>query len=60
MIRQLQKEKERLLEEYHAKIALIDNQIENIREARGTKLKEKPMTGYHETGRDRVNQTPYG
>jgi hypothetical protein len=60
MIKQLQKEKERLLEEYHANIRLIDLQIEIYREARGTKLKEVPMTGYHETGRDRANQTPHG
>ena len=60
MIRELQKEKDRLLEEYHANIRLIDKMIEIHRENRGTKIKEVPMTGYHETGRDRANQTPHG
>jgi hypothetical protein len=60
-IRELKAEKARLLEEYHQKAAGIDAEIERIRKARGTKIKEPDWSGYREPGRDRREHlNPHG
>lgn len=51
-IRELQKRKEELLEQYHLECRKIDKEIESIRKKRGTKLKPLDWSGYFEEGRD--------
>ena len=43
-IRELNKQKDAALERYHAECARIDAEIDAIRKARGTKLKEPVWT----------------
>lgn len=51
-IRTLQARQDRLLVEYHEAVAEIAAEIEEIRTARGTKIKAPDWTGHHEVGRD--------
>lgn len=58
-IRELQKRKDRLLDEYHEKIRSIDVEIDAIRKRRGQSLKVKDFGPYYEEGRD-AKRDPYG
>ena len=58
-IRELQKMKDQLLEEYNANVRAIDEQINAIRKARGTKLVEPDYSGWHQPGRDQ-DLLPHG
>jgi hypothetical protein len=49
-IRELQAKQAKLLEEYHEANSLLEDQINELRNKRGTKLKAYPHDGY-EAGR---------
>jgi hypothetical protein len=47
-------------EAYHAEYARLEEEIKKIRLQRGTKIKQPSYEGYHEVGRDRPRNTPWG
>lgn len=52
-IRELKVLQAEALAKYHAEYARLEAEIQEIRKARGTVLKEKSWEGYHEEGRSR-------
>lgn len=52
-IRELKALQAEALAKYHAEYARLEVEIQSIRKARGTVLKEKSWEGYHEAGRSR-------
>lgn len=52
-IRELRALQAKALEAYHAEHRRLEAEIQAIRTARGTKLKEKVFESYHEPGRSR-------
>jgi hypothetical protein len=59
-IREIKKEQELLLKQFHAKNEQLEQEIKEIRKVRGTKLKEPGYDGHREVGRDREQFTPWG
>jgi len=53
-IRELKALQVQALERYHAEYAALEEQIQAIRQARGTVLKAKPFEEYYEPGRSRM------
>jgi hypothetical protein len=52
-IRELKALQAEALLRYHEEYRRLEEQIQAIRNSRGTVLKEKSWEGYHEAGRDR-------
>ena len=52
-IRELKALQTEALQRYHEEYRQLEEQIQAIRKARGTVLKEKSWEGYHEAGRSR-------
>jgi cell division protein FtsB len=53
-IRELKALQAKALEAYHAEYQRLEAEIQAIRQARGTKLKEKAFEEYYEAGRSRM------